>query len=106
MTFTDCGTFVRPESVPLAMANGMEWAKQRKGQSDRLDCLYNRGLLNKALWYSGVVLAVLFPVMIDGILIPDWKKMSPGPKVLLPRIPVPLKKARVGECQTTTGPMA
>lgn len=104
MTFTDCGAFVKKEWAPLAFANGVEWAEQRRGHKDRFDCLYNRGMANKALWHAGAVLCTFFPALSAFVLDPDYRKLRPPPKVLLPDVYVPLKKARVAEPQPPTTP--
>lgn len=104
MNFTDCGTFVRKEWAPLAFANGVEWSEQRREQKDRFDCLYNRGVANKALWYMGAVLCTFFPALYTFVLDPDYRKVRPPSRVLLPDVYVPLKKARVAEPEPPTTP--
>lgn len=59
MTYTDCGTKVRYEWMPLSMANGIEWGQLRKGQKDRFDCLYRKGIKNKIFWYLGNLMSSL-----------------------------------------------
>ena len=62
MTFTENGTKVLHEWMPLAMANGIEWMQQRAKYSDKFDCLYrNRFSLNAALWYLGALFAAALP---------------------------------------------
>lgn len=53
MIFTDDGTRCPHNWMPLAVANGIEWASRRKGHNDRWDNLYRSGFLNKALWLLG-----------------------------------------------------
>lgn len=56
MTFTDNGTKVKHDWLPLAAANGIEWMGDRYGYRDRFDNLYRRKLgLNGALWYVGAL---------------------------------------------------
>lgn len=59
MTYTDHGTRCPHEWMPLAFANGVEWATLRKGHKDRWDNLYRRGLLQKALWFAGALTTLL-----------------------------------------------
>jgi len=50
MTFTDCGTKVSWDWMPLAMANGIEWAQRNR----RFEALYRRRLsVNAALYAAG-----------------------------------------------------
>jgi len=50
MTWTDCGTRVRWDWMPLAMANGVEWAQREK----RFEALYRRRFsLNAVLYAAG-----------------------------------------------------
>ena len=62
MIFTDHGTMVRHEWMPLAMANGAEWATERAGRRDRFNNLYpiRRAPLSAALWLLGAVCAAVF----------------------------------------------
>ena len=55
MTYTDDGTKVPHEWMPQAMANGIEWAHDRRYYKDRFDCLYRRGRMNQILWWVGAV---------------------------------------------------
>ena len=60
MTYTDQGTKITQNWLPLALANGMEWSIQRAGFADRFDCLYRHGVVNKVLWHIGARLACLW----------------------------------------------
>ena len=59
MTFTDDGTRVPYDWMPLSMANGVEWACIRQGHKDRFDCLYRTGLANQFFWWLGALSTVL-----------------------------------------------
>jgi len=63
MTYTNCGTKVRAgmDWCPLAMANGIEWARYRKMQADRWNNLYRfrHAPVSYLLWYCGAVLGWL-----------------------------------------------
>jgi len=67
MNYTDMGTKVKREWMPLAMANGVEWMQLRREHRDRFCNLYrNRLSLNAALWYAGAILEFLFRVGLGG----------------------------------------
>ena len=68
MTYTDSGTRVTPDWMPLAMANGIEWSRLRRGRGDRFNNLYRRRLsINAALWYVGAMVAVVHePAWVKG----------------------------------------
>jgi hypothetical protein len=62
MTYTDCGTQVKSEWMPQAMANGLEWsAVIRDDMPDRFNNLYSRKFTaNWWLWYVGALLALVY----------------------------------------------
>ena len=61
MTYTDSGTKVKHDWLPLAIANGIEWSQQRKGCTDWFDNLYcNRISLNALMWYLGALYGRVF----------------------------------------------
>lgn len=60
MLFTDEGTKVPSQVYPLAFANGVEWSSRRRGHTDRFDCLYRKGVVNKTLWYLGAFAALVW----------------------------------------------
>lgn len=72
MIYTDCGTKVTWDWCPLALANGLEWSRQRAGFPDRFDCLYRKGLGNKLLWYAGAWLGVF--------MCPAWIELDAKPE--------------------------
>ena len=60
MQYTDEGTKIPQEWMPLAMANGIEWGIRRAGFPDRFDCLYRQGFMNRLFWYCGAMLTYLW----------------------------------------------
>lgn len=64
MIFTDMGTKVTWHWCPLALANGIEWSILRKNKKDTFNCLYRKSVINKTLWYMGV--------LIGFIITPSW----------------------------------
>ena len=61
MLHTMTGLRVPFEWMPLAMANGIEWADDRRGKRDRFDCLYRRNWsVNGLLWYMGAISTLLY----------------------------------------------
>ena len=77
MLYTDNGTKVTWEWCPLAVANGLEWSRERKGMADRFDCLYRRGLANKLLWHVGAlwgrVARAAIPYPLQRLPAPPWR---------------------------------
>ena len=61
MTFTDSGARVKSDWCPLALANGLEWSRQRRGRRDQFDNLYrfHRAPLSWALWMIGAMWGAL-----------------------------------------------
>ena len=57
MTYTDSGKKIKHDWMPLAMANGIEWSRKRKGQKDQFNNLYRHGFINRMLWLIGAVIA-------------------------------------------------
>lgn len=75
MTYTNQGTKIKQEWMPLAMANGIEWMSQRKEFADRFDCTYrNRRSLNALLWYVGAILEYIHHVDIRHAMQPTYPK--------------------------------
>ena len=63
MNYTDNGTKVKREWMPLAMANGVEWMQLRRDYGDKFSCLYrNRASLNALMWYFGALAEYLFQI--------------------------------------------
>lgn len=62
MTYTDHGTRLGDgdDWLPLAAANGLEWAHRRQGEPDRWQNLYiRRWGVRGLLWYAGAAAAAL-----------------------------------------------
>lgn len=74
MIYTDNGTKVQgSDATPLAFANGVEWATDRRGYKDRFDNLYRfrRAPISSILWMLGALSTLLY--------IPRWAKGSRKP---------------------------
>lgn len=74
MTYTDFGTKVNYDWMPLAMANGVEWMQIRRNHLDKFNCLYSKRFsLNGVLWYLGAIIEFVFrPSLLD----PEQKRES------------------------------
>jgi len=63
MTYTEFGTQVSQEWMPLAVANGIEWSILRARKADRFDNLYrigDRGRINRFLWFIGAIVGLFY----------------------------------------------
>ena len=60
MNFTDHGTKIENDLIPLAMANGIEWSVLRKKYRDRFNNLYRFRVapLCYIMWFFGAVIGM------------------------------------------------